>query len=85
MAVGARDNLDKLLVKKYAGIRVDNPIVETSMVNPEKMMDAMNDYADAQRAMLNMQSRLRETCIKTVAMSIQYRKTRNISKSGLPA
>lgn len=77
MSIGAKDHLDQLLVKKYSGLKVDNPIVESSMIDPNKMFDAMNDYASMQRTMLNMQSKLRETCIKTVAMSIEYRKSRN--------
>ena len=44
MAIGARDRIDQLLVKKYAQERVDNHENMTSMVNPEKMMAAMKDY-----------------------------------------
>ena len=45
MAIGARDRIDAMLVRKYAMQKVDNPIIQTSMVNPEKMYEAMNDYA----------------------------------------
>ena len=45
MAVGARDYIDKLLVKKYADEKVDNPQI-AKMVEPEKMMNAMGDFSD---------------------------------------
>ena len=52
MAIGARDYIDKLLVKKYADEKVDNHDAVESMVNPEKMLEAMNDVAAIQRNML---------------------------------
>ena len=45
MAVGARDYIDKLLVKKYADEKVDNHDAMVSMVDPNKMLDVMNDVA----------------------------------------
>ncbi len=63
MAIGAKDRIDKLLVQKYAKEKVDNhDLGVASMVSPEKMMDAMNDYAAVQRNMLMMSSRLSELC-----------------------
>ena len=38
MAVGARDYIDKLLVKKYADEKVDNHEAMESMINPDKML-----------------------------------------------
>lgn len=63
MAVGAQDRIDKLLVKKYAKEQVDNhDLGVASMVDPEKMMEAMNDYAAVQRNMLMMSSRISDIC-----------------------
>lgn len=63
MAIGAKDRIDKLLVQKYAKEKVDNHDLNVaSMVDPEKMMEAMNDYAAVQRSMLMMSSRLSELC-----------------------
>jgi hypothetical protein len=63
MAIGAKDRIDKLLVQKYAKEKVDNhDLGVSSMVDPEKMMDAMNDYAAVQRNMLLMSNRLAELC-----------------------
>ena len=42
MAVGARDYIDQLLVKKYADEKVDNHDALESMIDPNKMLDAMN-------------------------------------------
>lgn len=78
MAVGARDVIDAMLVKKYAMQKVDNPIIQTSMVNPEKMYEAMNDFAQMHLSMLNIQQKLRGTCISAISGSIQYTKTRSL-------
>lgn len=78
MAVGARDIIDAMLVKKYAMQKVDNPIIQTSMVDPEKMYEAMNDYAQMHLSMLNIQQKLRGTCISAISGSIQYTKTRSL-------
>lgn len=62
MAIGAKDYIDKLLVKKYAGLKVDNHDTTASLVQPEKMLEVMNDYADVQRNMLAMQQKLKSAC-----------------------
>ncbi len=78
MAIGAKDKIDVLLVKKYQGLKVDNPVIQTSMIDPQKMLDAMNDYAMIQMNTLNIQQQLKSTCIKAISLNIQYRKSRNI-------
>ncbi len=80
MSIGAKDTIDILLVRKYAGLKVDNPEIKASMVNPEKMYEAMNDYAQMHLAMLNIQEKLRATCIKAISQNIQYTKSRNLKK-----
>lgn len=80
MTIGAKDRIDIMLVKKYATMKVDNPVIQSSMINPEKMYEAMNDYAQMHLAMINMQQNLRETCIKAISQNIQYRKSRNLKK-----
>ena len=32
MAIGAKDKIDVLLVKKYQGLKLDNPLIQTSIV-----------------------------------------------------
>lgn len=63
MSVGAKDRIDQLLVKKYAKEQVDNHENGIqSMVDPEKMMEALNDYAAIQRNMLIMSNKLADLC-----------------------
>lgn len=63
MSVGAKDKIDKLLVKKYAQQQVDNhDMTAQSMINPEKMMEAMNDYAYVHRNMMFMSDKLSDLC-----------------------
>ncbi len=78
MAIGAKDKIDALLVKKYQGLKVDNPVVQSSMVDPQKMLDAMNDFAMVQMNALNIQQQLKTTCIKAISLNIQYRKSKHI-------
>ena len=45
MAIGARDRIDAMLVKKYAMQKVDNPTIQNIYDKSDKMYEAMNDYA----------------------------------------
>ena len=72
MAVGARDYIDKLLVKKYANEKVDNHDEYTSMVNPDKMLEAMNDVAAVQRNMFALSQKLKQVCYEVNAKSAKY-------------
>ena len=63
MAVAAQDNLDRLLVKKYSGKQVENhEDIVSKMVDPNKMMETMNDVAAVQRTMLAMSNKLASIC-----------------------
>lgn len=62
MAVGARDYIDKLLVKKYANEKVDNHDDMVSMVDPKKMLEAMEDVASIQKNMYMLSRKLRVVC-----------------------
>ena len=73
MAVGARDYIDKLLVKKYADEKVDNHDSMDSMVNPEKMLEVMNDVATIQRNMFALSHRLQSACYAINARAARYR------------
>ena len=44
MSIGAEDYIDRMLVQKYQEEKVDNHDATESMVDPEKMMEAMDDY-----------------------------------------
>lgn len=74
MSIGAQDYIDQLLVKKYAQEQVDNHDPIESMVQPEKMLDAMSDYADASRTMVTLSQKLATICYSVNAANAKYRK-----------
>ncbi len=74
MAVGARDYIDKLLVKKYADEKVDNHDSMESMVDPQKMLEAMNDVAMIQRNMFVLSQKLSSACYAINARTARYKK-----------
>lgn len=75
MAVGARDYIDKLLVKKYADEKVDNLEAMESMIDPEKMLETMNDVAAIQKNLLALSVRLSSTCYAINARAARYKKS----------
>ncbi len=75
MAVGPRDYIDQLLVKKYADEKVDNPQIAQA-VDPQKMMSAMGDFSNMHRIMMNLNNRLNDFCAELNAKSACYRSTR---------
>ena len=75
MAIGAEDYIDQLLVKKYADEKVDNHDNMESMVDPNKMMGAMNDYASMYRNMMTLKHRLKIACYAINARTARYNKS----------
>ena len=73
MAVGARDYIDKLLVKKYADEKVDNHEALESMIDPNKMLEVMNDVAAVQRNMFVLSQKLQNTCYAFNARAARYK------------
>lgn len=73
MAIGARDYIDQLLVKKYADEKVDNHDALESMVDANKMLDAMNDVAMIQRNLFALSQRLESKCYAINARTARYR------------
>jgi len=80
MAVGARDYIDKLLVKKYADEKVDNLEAMESMIDAEKMLETMNDVAAIQRNLLALSAKLSSTCYAINARAARYKKASNGSE-----
>jgi len=74
MSIGAEDYIDQLLVKKYADEKVDNHEDMESMIDPQKMYGAMNDYASMQRNMMVLKQRLNIACYAINARSARYNK-----------
>ena len=73
MAIGPQDYIDELLVKKYSQTQVDNHDAMTSMVDPQKVMSAMNDYSTVSRNMFALSNKLTLACSKLNAMSAKYK------------
>lgn len=74
MAMGAEDYIDQLLVKKYAEEKVDNHDNMESMVDPDKMMEAMNDYGSMYRNMMILKQRLNIACYAVNAKNARYQR-----------
>ncbi len=79
MSIGADDYIDRMLVEKYQEEKVDNHDNEASMVDPNKMLDTMNDYASTLKNMMNLSQRLNIACYAINARSARYR--RNLGQS----
>ena len=77
MGIGAEDYIDKMLVQKYQEEKVDNHDSMESMVDPEKMMSAMNDYAGMYRNMMALKQRLNIACYAVNARNAKYNRSRN--------
>ena len=78
MAIGAEDYIDQLLVRKYATEKIDNHDSLESMVNPEKMMAAMNDFSTVSRNMIALNQRLTAVCSGINSANAKYRKAATI-------
>jgi len=79
MSIGAKDYIDQLLVQKYSTEKVDNHDGVASMVEPEKMMEAMTDYANMSRNMFALNQRLTSACSAIRAKNTPYRKAATLS------
>lgn len=75
MGVGAEDYIDKMLVQKYQEEKVDNHDNTESMVDPNKMLEAMNDYASTLRNMMELRQRLNIACYAINARTARYQKS----------
>ena len=75
MGVGAEAYIDKMLVQKYQEEKVDNHDNMESMVDPNKMLEAMNDYASTLRNMMELRQRLNIACYAINARTARYQKS----------
>ena len=61
-------------MKKYADEQVDNHDALESMIDPNKMLEVMNDVALVQRNMFALSQRLSSVCYAINARSARYKK-----------
>ena len=73
MAIGAKDKIDKELVRKYAKLKMDNPDT-TKLVDSQKILSAMNDYAMMQRSLIDMNAKIKSICSDVTSKSVVYLK-----------
>ncbi|MDD3593903.1 MAG: hypothetical protein PHX18_04675 [Candidatus Gastranaerophilales bacterium] len=70
MAVGARDHIDKLLVRKYAELKVENhESLKETQIDEQKMLANMQNFANDKLAMLKMKDKLNVLGNKLLAKS----------------
>ena len=74
MSIGADDYIDRMLVQKYQEEKVDNHENVESMVDPNKMLEAMNDYAATLKNMMELRQRLNIACYAINARTARYQK-----------
>ena len=79
MAIGAKDYIDQLLVKKYADEQVDNHDALESMIDPQKMLDTMNDIAEIQRNMMFLSRKLNIACYAINARNARYKTKQEVA------
>ncbi len=75
MGIGAEDYIDRMLVQKYQEEKVDNHENMESMVDPEKMLGAMNEYASTLRNMVQLRQRLNIACYAINARTARYQRS----------
>lgn len=75
MGIGAEDYIDRMLVQKYQEEKVDNHDSMESMVDPEKMLGAMNDYASTLKNMVELRQRLNIACYAINARTARYQRS----------
>ena len=75
MGIGAEDYIDRMLVQKYQEEKVDNHDNAESMVDPEKMLEAMNDYASTLKNMVELRQRLNIACYAINARTARYQRS----------
>lgn len=73
MAFRPKDKIDSNLVKKYYNLKMENPDT-TKLVDSQRMLETMNDYAMMQRNMFAMNEKLKNICSDVTSKSVVYMK-----------
>ena len=75
MAFRPKDQIDMMIVQKYASEKMDNNSY-SALVNPNEMMTAMKDYAEVQRNFMAMNNNLKELCQAVSSKAVFYKASR---------
>lgn len=76
MALGPQDDLDRLLVKKYAQKQMNKAPKQEECrdIDPDTIMVAMNDYSLAGRCMFAINKKILAACYSVNAANANYEK-----------
>ncbi len=72
MAIGAKDYIDKLLVKKYSDKQVDKHEITESAISADDVMRIMNYVSTNTMTQMKLSRRLSIACYAVNAMSANY-------------
>ena len=75
MAFKPKDQIDMMLVQKYANEKADNATYSV-LVNPEEMMVAMRDYSETQRNFFQLSNKLKNLCKNVNSKAAAYKASR---------
>ena len=72
MGFRPKDQIDMMLIQKYAEEKADNCQFNV-LINPNEMMIAMKDYSEVQRNFMTLNSKLKTLCQNVNAKAVNYR------------
>ena len=75
MAFKPKDQIDMMLVQKYANEKADNSEFNV-LVNPNEMMVAMRDYSTVQRNFFELNNKLKSLCKDVNSKAAKYKASR---------
>ena len=75
MAFKPKDQIDMMLVQKYANEKADNASFNV-LVNPNEMMVAMRDYSEVQRNFFHLNNKLKDLCKDVNSKAAAYKASR---------
>ena len=75
MAFKPKDQIDMMLVQKYANEKADNAQFNV-LVNPNEMMVAMRDYSEIQRNFFQLNAKLKSLCQDVNSKAAKYKASR---------
>ena len=75
MAFRPKDQIDMMLVQKYATEKADNAQLN-ALVNPNEMMSAMKDFSSVQRNFFQLSSKLKTLCKDVNSKAAAYKASR---------
>ena len=75
MAFRPKDQIDMMIIQKYASEKMDN-CTYTALINPNQMMGAMKDYAEVQRNCMILNNQLKSFCQAVSSKAAAYKASR---------